>query len=94
MSYFDSIYASGLPHRAVAVYMYLVARANKDGQCWPSEGKIARDLSISRSTVKRAIVDLRTHGYIKSEPRRRKNGGNSSLMFTICGFSKSGTTKG
>ncbi len=94
MNYFQSIYASDLPSRAIAVYMYLVHRANKDGQCWPSEGKIAMELSMSRSTVKRAIADLRKHGYIKSEPRQRQNGANSSLLFYIPGFQKHTTTKG
>ena len=36
MGYFNSIYAADLPHRAVAVYMYLKDRTNKDGVCWPS----------------------------------------------------------
>lgn len=36
MGYFDSIYAAGLPHRAVTVYMYLKSRANKEGYCWPA----------------------------------------------------------
>lgn len=94
MNYFDSIYASELPHRDISVFMYLVQRANKDGQCWPSEGRIAMDLSLSKSTVKRAITDLRKHGYIKSEQRYRKNGANSSLLFYIPDFEKYSTTKG
>ena len=52
MNYFDSIYSDNLPSRAVAVYMYLFHRANRDGQCWPSEKRIAKDLSMSLSTVK------------------------------------------
>ncbi|MBR4014345.1 MAG: helix-turn-helix domain-containing protein, partial [Clostridia bacterium] len=52
MNYFESIYAAGLPNRAISVYFYLVQRANSDGKCWPSERKIAMDLSMSRSTVK------------------------------------------
>lgn len=55
MNYFDSIYSDNLPSRAVTVYMYLFHRANKDGQCWPSEKRIAKDLSMSLSTVKRAL---------------------------------------
>lgn len=83
MNYFDSIYSDNLPSRAVAVYMYLHTRANKDGQCWPSESRIAKDLSLSKSTVKRAIKDLVSHGYISTEQRYRKTGGNSSLEFTL-----------
>ena len=88
MNYFDSIYSDNLPSRAIAVYMYLVQRANSDGQCWPSERKIAMDLSISKSTVKRAIADLAEHRYIKVEQRYRKSGAKSSLLFTITNFEK------
>jgi DNA-binding GntR family transcriptional regulator len=89
MNYFDSIYSDSLPSRAVTVYLYLVQRANSDGQCWPSERRIALDLSISKSTVKRAITDLVKNGYIKTEQRYRKSGAKSSLLFTIINFKKS-----
>ena len=88
MSYFSSIYNDDIPSRAVTVYMYLVHRANSDGQCWPSERKIAMDLSISKSTVKRAIADLVEHRYITVEQRYRKSGAKSSLLFTIIDFEK------
>ena len=94
MNYFDSIYSDNLPSRAAHVYMYLVNRANTDGQCWPSVRRIAKDLSLSPSTVKRAIEDLTSHGYIKTEQRFRKSGANSSLMFTVPDFSKYRTPKG
>lgn len=83
MNYFESIYSDNLPSRAVAVYMYLVQRANSDGQCWPSEHRIALDLSLSKSTVKRAVADLVKSGYIRSEQRYRKSGAKSTLLFTI-----------
>ena len=83
VSYFDSIYSDNLPSRAVTLYMYLCHRANSDGQCWPSEKRIAKDLSMSLSTVKRAISDLRKHGYIETEQRYRAKGGNSTLQFRI-----------
>ena len=94
MSYFSSIYNDDIPSRAVTVYMYLVHRANSDGQCWPSERKIAMDLSISKSTVKRAIADLVEHRYIKVEQRYRKSGAKSSLLFTITNFEKHLHSKG
>lgn len=94
MNYFDSIYSDNLPSRAVTVYMYLVQRANSDGQCWPSERRIALDLSISKSTVKRAIADLVKSGYIKVEQRYRKTGAKSSLIFTISDFKKYSCSKG
>ena len=88
MNYFDSIYSDNLPSRAVTVYMYLVQRANSDGQCWPSERRIALDLSLSKSTVKRAVADLMNSGYIKFEQRYRKSGAKSTLLFTITNLKK------
>lgn len=80
MGYFSSIYAAGLPHRAVAVYMYLQDRADKESKCWPSIATIARELDLSRSTVKRAMKDLEQAGHLEREARRRDNGANSSNM--------------
>ena len=94
MNYFDSIYSDNLPSRAIAVYMYLVQRANSDGQCWPSERRIALDLSISKSTVKRAIADLVKSGYIRTEQRYRTTGAKSSLLFTVNNLSKASNSKG
>ena len=94
MNYFDSIYSDNLPSRAISVYMYLVNRANSDGQCWPSERRIASDLSLSKSTVKRALADLISHGYVKVEQRYRTNGANSTLLYTLPRLSQHRTTKG
>lgn len=83
MGYFASVYTAGLPHRAVAVYMYLRDRAGKDGSCWPSIRTIGRELSLSRSTVKRALHDLEQAGFVKREPRYRENGSNTSNLFVL-----------
>ena len=77
------IYATDLPHRAVAVYMYLRDRADKDGTCFPAINTIAQDLKISKSTVKRALSELEKKGYIRHERRYRKTGGNSSNIYYI-----------
>ena len=77
------IYETGLPHRAVAVYLYLEDRANKEGTCYPAIGTIAKDLHLSSCTVKRAIRDLEQNGFIKKKQRWRENGGRSSLLFEI-----------
>lgn len=55
MSYFSAIYIDNLPHRAKTVYMYLRDRANEKRSCWPGINRIATDLNMSRSTVKRAL---------------------------------------
>ena len=48
----------------------------------------------SKSTVKRAIEDLKRCGNISVERRYRKNGANSSLLFVLKDFSKHHTTTG
>ena len=83
MAYFTSLYRSELPHRARAVYMYLHDRTDKEGKCYPAIGTIAKDLKLSRSTVKRAITDLEESGYLRKEPRWRESGGKSSNLFYI-----------
>lgn len=83
MGRFDKIYQMELPHRAIAVYCYLYERANEKGECWPAIASIAHELKLSRSTVKRAIIDLKKAGVIETEQRYRTKGGKSSLMFLI-----------
>ncbi|HBH94782.1 MAG TPA: helix-turn-helix domain-containing protein [Ruminococcaceae bacterium] len=77
------IYSTDLPHRAVAVYMYLRDRADKDGTCYPAISTIAQDLKISKSTVKRALSELEKEGYIRHERRYRQTGGNSSNIYYV-----------
>lgn len=83
MGYFETIYASGLPHRAVAVYMYLHDRADRDRICWPAIPTMARELGMSRSTIKRALDDLVSAGYLKKEFRYRENGSYTSNLYTL-----------
>lgn len=87
MGFYDSIYHSDLPPRAVNVYRYLKERANKLGQCFPSISTIAKDLHISDSTVKRALNDLEKASFIKRENRFRtynkKTYGKTSNLYTI-----------
>lgn len=81
----DFLYRMELPHRAVAVYIYLADRANKEGQYWPAVPTIAREIKLSEATVRRAIRDLRKEGLIETEQRYRTKGGKSSLLFQLKG---------
>lgn len=83
MGSLDFLYRSELPHRAVAVYIYLTDRANKEQQCWPAIPTIAHELHLSISTVRRALRDLRKAGFVETEQRYRVKGGKSSLLFTL-----------
>ena len=83
MSFFGNLYREELQSRAKTVYMYLKDRSNADGECWPAIKTIARDTSMSVSTVKRALADLMQHGFLRKERRYRENGGNSSNKFYL-----------
>jgi len=84
MGYFDSIYSDdNLPHRAKAVYMYLRDRMNSQRQCWPGIRRIAGDLRLSRSTVKRALAELEKSNYIQKSQRKRENGGWTSNLYLL-----------
>ena len=79
----EFLYKTDLPHRAIAVYRYLFDRATRQGQCWPAIATVARDLHLSENTVRRALNDLRRAGLLTSQQRVRKDGGRSTLLFTL-----------
>ena len=83
MSRLSFLYSMDLPSRAILVYIYLADRANTDGECWPAIPTIAADLKLSKSTVRRAIHDLRKEGLVETKQRFRDNGGKSSLLFKL-----------
>ena len=83
MSKFNFIYAEDLSHREKTVYIYLRDRADASGVCWPGIKTIARDMNLSRSTVKRALTDLEQHGYLKKASRHRPNGSSTSNLYTV-----------
>ena len=83
MSRLDFLYRSELPHRAVAVYIYLADRTNENNECWPAIPTIAADLKYSPSTVRRGIRDLKKAGLLEAEQQYRKKGGKSSLLFRL-----------
>lgn len=66
MSYFSEIYGDlELSARAKQVLVYLHDRANKDGKSWYAIATMAKDLSISRSTIKRALAELIHQGRVE-----------------------------
>ena len=95
MPYYEKLYENGeLSHRAKFVYLYLCDRCGKSGQAeqegvhcepcaWPGIKRIAADLSISRSTAKRALKDLVKAGLIRKELRFRENGSATSNMYYL-----------
>lgn len=84
MAYYDSIYADQeLSHRAKIVYIYLKDHANQEGTCWPGINTIAAGVSLSRSTVKRALDDLVRAGLVEKAKRWRENGSLSSNLYLV-----------
>ena len=83
MGRLNFLYCMVLPHRAKLVYLYLYDRRNKDNVTWPGLNTIARDLSLSRSTVKRAIQDLETANLIRKEAHYRDNGSATSNRYYV-----------
>lgn len=83
MSRLDFLYRTELPHRVVAVYIYLADRTNENNECWPAIPAVASDLKLSPSTVRRGIRDLKKAGLLEIEQRYRKEGGKSSPLFRL-----------
>ncbi len=84
MAYFRKIYTcEEVPHRAKMVYMYLCDRCDSQNKAWPRVKLIARDLSISDRTVRRAIQDLEKAGLIRKEYAYRPNGSCTSNRYYI-----------
>lgn len=84
MSYFEKLYRNDeLPHRAKLVYIYLYDRRDAVGKAWPSVKRIAKDLSISEKTVRRAVQDLEKAGLIRKEYAYRQNGSHTSNRYYV-----------
>lgn len=83
MTDLKKLYQSELPTRAIAVYLYLRGRANKEGVCWPAIPTMARELKMSESTIRRALRDLVQEGFLVIEERKRENGADSSNMYAL-----------
>ncbi len=77
-------YQSTLTSRALQVLLYLIDRADKAQTCFPAVPTIGRELHISISTVKRAMKELISSGYVSRESRfRERNGGQTSNLYTL-----------
>ena len=84
MSYFSEMYGDPeLSARAKQVLVYLHDRANKDGESWYAINTMAKDLSLSRSTIKRALAELIRQGRVEKQVRFRENGGCSSNYYQL-----------
>ena len=84
MSFFEKLYRNDeLPNRAKLVYIYLYDRRDVVGKAWPSIKRIAKDLSISEKTARRAIKDLEKAGLVRKEYAYRENGSFTSNRYYL-----------
>lgn len=93
--YYEAVSADGFDHQGLAEalfaikgkfllsYLYLHDRQDKECKAWPGIKTIAADLSLSRSTVKRAIKDLEKAALIRKEPHYRENGSATSNRYYL-----------
>ncbi|MBE6034120.1 MAG: helix-turn-helix domain-containing protein [Clostridiales bacterium] len=58
-------------------------RGNSEGECRLLIKTIAKDTSMSVSTVKRAIEDLVRYGLLTKEFRYRENGSHTSNLYFL-----------
>lgn len=65
------------------VYFVLSKYANKDGTCWPSIKRIAGDAGISQNTVRRAMTELITAGWLVTEERKTVYGTNDTNLYIL-----------
>lgn len=79
----NAVYKANLSKRATLVILYLINRADRNMNCFPSIKRIAEDCSISSRTVQRALNDLIDAGFLKRESRYHEKGGQRSNYFTI-----------
>ena len=84
MSYFEKLYRNDeLPHRAKLVYIYLYDHRNANNMAFPGVKRIARELSVSEKTVRRAIKDLEKAGLVRKEYAYRPNGSSTSNRYYL-----------
>ena len=75
------------PH-AWAVYCYLVRRADRADQCWPSVRTITEDTGVGRTKVKESIRLLEEAGLLRVEARVDDSGDATSHLYTVLGGSR------
>lgn len=78
-----AILTLGLSVYALAVYNVLAHHADRDRNCYPSIGRIARMLRIGRSTVLRSLRELETAGVIRVTPRFDARGHRTSNYYHL-----------
>lgn len=61
----------GLPGQLQSVYLWICRRSDKNGECFPSISKIAKDAGVSKNTVIRSVKKLCDLGILEKTKRRK-----------------------
>ena len=69
---------------AKLVLLKLADRSNDEGECWPSQARIAEDCGISRQTANTQIKALSALGLIEARTQFDKRGQQVNLYFLRC----------
>ncbi len=77
---------SDLNNYELLVYIALLNRANREGECWPGLATLQRDARASRNTVIKTIKALEDRGLVSVSRRRRADGSSESNLYRVHAF--------
>ena len=73
-----------LPTSEKIVLILLADNANDEsGECWPSQGYLAKRSGMTRQNVNLVINNLKKKGHVTVEHRYRDDGGQRSNVYTV-----------
>lgn len=78
----------------LAVLCVLALHANRDGECWPTQGLLAKLLGRSRPWVRRVIGQLVEIGLVKKTHRVRDDGGDRACLYKLVSASDMAESNG
>lgn len=79
----NNLYAFPLTVHEREIYLYLVYRADQNGQCYPSLHTIAREVGCCKETVVKAIDGLVAKRLVIKEARTTVKGDHTSNLYTV-----------
>jgi hypothetical protein len=75
----DGCAAAGMKISKVAIMARLADFSNDEGVCWPSVTTISRQIGAGESTVRTALAELETDGWLSRKQRRAGNRNASNV---------------
>ena len=77
----DACAAHDVKGAKLVIMARLADYSNDDGVCYPSVETICRQLGLGESTVRTAIAELESSGWLRRESRRKGNRNTSNLYY-------------